>query len=237
MSETPFRRAQVYSFLSHTFLYPEENWLEELPLLAGIWEDLRIPTAREFRAGAWNISLEQLRAEHRLAFGLTGSLCYETESGLPHEYRQSQEMADIAGFYRAFGFQVGGLVRERPDHLSVELEFLYVLCLKEAYAREKGTAEQVEVCQEARAKFLQDHLGQWIGLFAQSLERSTAERSASPEEDSPYLFLARLTEAFIRADADGLGVVIKPRQLAGLQLTPLPADLSCGDCPVPQGQP
>ena len=236
MSQTALRRAQAYHFLSQAFLYPDENWVEDLPLLAEILEEAGLLAGWDIQPTAWNYPLEALQAEHRLAFGLTGSLCYETEFGLPHEFRQSQEMADIAGFYRAFGFQVGGLVRERPDHLAVELEFMYVLALKEAYAGESGTAEQVEICQDGQAKFLEDHLGQWMGLFAQSLARSSAERADQPAHAAPYTVLAQLADEVVRADAGRLGVELKPHQLAGIRPTPQAPDLACGDCLAAQSQ-
>ncbi len=220
-TDTAIRRAQVYRFLADAFLYPAENWSEDLPLLADILRDLNF----EF----WNLEfgffdLPALQAGHRRAFGLTGSQCYETECGLPHEFRQSQEMADIAGFYRAFGFNIGGKVRERPDHISAELEFMHVLALKEAYAAEKGVAEHVEICVEAQRKFLQEHLGQWIGLFAESLARSA--------EEAPYLSLARFAAAFVEADAKRFGVTVERRSLAGVRPTPLAPELSCETCPV-----
>src|SRR3990172_7219059 len=167
---TPTRRAQVYRFLADAFLYPgQENWIEDTPLVAGILRELA-PSALEvwgLEIGVWD--LPALQAEHRRSFGLVGSLCYETEFGLPHEFRQSQELADLAGFYRAFGLRVGrsqsqgGTVRERPDHIAVELEFMYLLALKEAYAAENGMPEQAEICRETQRKFLSDHLGIWIG--------------------------------------------------------------------------
>jgi len=223
--DTAIPRAQVYRFLADVFLYPTENWLDDLPLLADILRDLNFEI--------WNLEfgfleLPALQAEHRRAFGLTGSLCYETEVGLPHEFRQSQEMADIAGFYRAFGFNIGGKVRERPDHLSVELEFMHILALKEAYAAQNGVAEHVEICVEAQRKFLQEHLGQWIGLFAESLKQSTT--------DGPYVALARFASTFVLADAGRLGVTVEQRPLAGVKLTPLAPEISCEACPVIAGQ-
>ena len=219
------RRAQVYRFLADAFLYPAENWSEDLPLVADIVRDLNFEV--------WDLDfgildLPALQAGHRRAFGLTGSQCYETECGLPHEFRQSQEMADIAGFYRAFGFNIGGKVRERPDHISAELEFMHVLALKEAYAAEKGVAEHVEICVDAQCRFLQEHLGQWISLFAESLARSA--------EEAPYLSLARFAAAFVEADAQRFGVTVERRSLASVKPTPLAPELSCEACPIAEGQ-
>jgi DMSO reductase family type II enzyme chaperone len=228
-TETAIRRAQVYRFLADAFLYPGENWLEDLPLLVDILRDLNfevwdgstlLTTSLEF--GVWD--LPALQAKHRRAFGLVGSLCYETELGLPHEYRQSQEMADIAGFYRAFGFNVGGQVRERPDHISAELEFMHVLALKEAYAAERDVLEHVEICIDAQRKFLQEHLGKWVGLFAESLARSA--------EEGPYVTLARFAADFVEADAKRFGVAVERRSLAGVKPTPLAPEMSCEACPV-----
>ena len=215
-TDTAIRRAQIYRFLADAFLYPTENWLEDLPLLGDILRELNISESLD--SGFWSLELPALQAEHRRVFGLTGSQCYETELGLPHEFRQSQEMADIAGFYRAFGFNIGGKVRERPDHVSAELEFMHILALKEAYAAENGVAEHVEICVEAQRKFLQEHLGQWVGLFAESLKQSAT--------DGPFVALARFGSTLVLADAGRLGVTVEQRPLAGIKPTPLAPEIS-----------
>lgn len=232
MIDPTIQRAQAYYFLSHALLYPQDNWIADAPLLVNILHDLDIPVASDtgFPVSDW--SLEALQADHRQVFGLTGSLMYETELGLPHEFRQSQELADISGFYRAFGFNTGAAVRERPDHLATELEFMYLLALKEAYADSNSMPEQAEICVDAQRKFLQDHLARWIGSFRRSLERSIDERLGKDRLDSPYLLLARLAEAFVSTDAARLGVVLATRPAAEGKPTPYNPDYSCAGCAV-----
>jgi TorA maturation chaperone TorD len=232
------RRAQIYGFLANAFLYPHENWLEEAPLLEPILDDLGFASMRSsiLSLGSSNLQLPDLQSEHRATFGLTGSLFYETENGLPNEFRLSQELADIAGFYRAFGFNVGGSVRERPDHLAVELEFMYVLALKEWYASSQGTPEQIEVCVDAQRKFLSEHLGRWIGQFAESLACTTRQRVVVVNvlEDPPiqgiYPQLARFAADFVAADAERLGIQITPLSLEQVRPTPYDPQLSWDSC-------
>ncbi|MCS6827683.1 MAG: molecular chaperone TorD family protein [Caldilinea sp.] len=220
-AEQAVYRAQVYAFLSAAYLYPFENWSEDLPLAAAA-------VARVESAPPWPalqpMPLEALQTAYLCAFGAAGSLCYETEYGLPHEYRQAQELADIAGFYRAFGFTLGGAVRERPDHLAVELEFMHVLALTEAHALLTGAAEQVDLCIDAQAKFLGDHLGVWIELFAQSLALNTQE--------APYLPLVHFTVEWVRIDAARLGVQLTSRNRKEANHTPFDPDFSCAACPM-----
>ena len=228
MIDQTIQRAKAYYFFSHALLYPDENWIEDAPLLEGILSDLEVPCDGPFAP----VTLEALQAQHRQIFGLTGSLFYETELGLPHEFRQSQELADIAGFYQAFGFQTGGAVRERPDHLATELEFMYLLALKEAYAVVNSMPQQAEICVDAERKFTQDHLGRWIRSFCRSLERSTDERLGEPGLQSPYVKLAKLAEAFLRAEAARLGIA-SDLQPASLQsVTPFNPDFTCAGCAV-----
>ncbi len=168
-TQTAFRRAQVYRFLCDAFLYPEDEWTSDLASVTEILRELNVPddgrlAFGSLEVGSWD--LPTLQTEYSRALGVTGSLCYETEYGLPHEFRQSQELADLAGFYRAFGFGLGGPVRERPDHVAVELEFMYALSLKEAYAASQGLMEAAEICADAERKFLRDHLGRWLILLA-----------------------------------------------------------------------
>jgi putative dimethyl sulfoxide reductase chaperone len=219
--ENAIRRAQVYGFLAEALLYPRENWTEDINLVGEIvralgWIDVTVTVTA--------VSLPTLQGAYRKTFGAAGSLAYETEYGLPHEYRQSQEMADIAGFYRAFGFNLGGPVRERPDHVAVELEFMHVLALKEAYAIETGNAENAEICIDAEIKFLQDHLGRWINLFAQSVVHNAPE--------SLYAELAQFASVFVKTDADRLGISLDQPQLSHVQHTPFDPDFSCATCEV-----
>jgi TorA maturation chaperone TorD len=220
-ADLAFRRAQVYRFLSDAFLYPNENWCDDLPLLRAILYDLEcFPADLPIQP----VTLASLQADYRRTFGVAGSLCYETEYGLPHEYGQSQELADINGFYRAFGFTIGGQVRERPDHVAVELEFMSILALKEAYTANNGPVEHFEVCLDAERTFLGDHLGRWIDLFAQSVALNAG--------GGPYQALARFCTLFVSADAARLGVRLERQQLADVSHTPLDPDFSCQSCPV-----
>jgi putative dimethyl sulfoxide reductase chaperone len=213
-SDLMIRYAQLYAFLAGAFLYPTENWVEDAPLVNPILSDLNL-TQTGLTLPA--MTLSELQAAHRHTFGLTGSLCYETEYGLPHEFRQSQEMADICGFYRAFGFTVGGSVRERPDHVASELEFMYALMVKAAYAANHGVVEHYELCLDAQAKFLRDHLGRWIEPFDRSVALNGVE---------PYLSLAHLTAAFVQAHSQALA--IEPQ--------PFDPDFSCSACALAGGE-
>ena len=218
-SEIDFRRAQVYGFLSAAFLYPEENWTVDVPFIQDASSDLNgVKPGLDIEP----LELAELQRAHRLAFGLTGPLCYETEFGLPHEFRVSQELADLSGFYRAFGFTLGGAVRERPDHVAVELEFMHVLALKGWLAATEGDAAHAEACLQAQRMFLGEHLARWIDPFAKII----AEHAGG----SPYMSLSRFAAGFIQADTERLGVAA-----GGLEVsrpTPFDPNFSCDGCPA-----
>uniref|UniRef100_A0A540VKP4 Molecular chaperone TorD family protein n=2 Tax=Litorilinea aerophila TaxID=1204385 RepID=A0A540VKP4_9CHLR len=220
-AEQAVYRAQVYAFLAAVYLYPIKNWSEDLPLVAAA--AARVDGAPEWPA-LQPMELNALQAAYRRAFGATGSLCYETEYGLPHEFRQAQELADIAGFYRAFGFSVGNVVRERPDHLATELEFMHLLHWKEAHALLRGMTEQADQCVEARSSFIGAHLGTWVDLFAQSLLLNSQEL--------PYSLLAWFTAALVQAEATALGIPLIRRSRQDVRPTPFDPDFSCAACPL-----
>lgn len=230
MIEQTIQRAQVYYFLSHVFFYPRTSWLEEIADALQVLEALGIAPTGDLIDGTQQLDLADLQAQYREVFGLTGSQCYETEFGLPHEFRQSQELADIAGFYQAFGFRLGEVQRERPDHLSVELEFMYLLALKEALALENGSQEQAEICRQAQRHFLRDHLGRWIAAFNASLLRSSHTRLGSQVTESIYLKLAQVAEDFIAAELQRMDVQLDEPTPAEMKPTPYNPDYSCAGC-------
>ncbi|MCC6382544.1 MAG: molecular chaperone TorD family protein [Dehalococcoidia bacterium] len=202
-------RAIVYGFFSRALAYPWPARLEELreqlapavagllqasvvapPSLAPILEDLDEP-------------VEALQAAHRVTFSLTASNdCpdYETAYSGGEIFQQTAIMADIAGFYRAHGLETGGDDRERPDHASPELEFMSIVCLKEANALAAGESDRAEICRESAELFLRDHLACWAPALGRRL--------ALCAEGLPlYGKLGVALAAFLDGECERLGVI------------------------------
>lgn len=165
---------------------------------------------------------EDMRRRHESIFGhtLRGSVCpYETEHGSDALFQQGQEMADIAGYYLAFGLSLPEAGAERVDHIACEFEFLQLLALKEAYALEVQDEEMLEVTRDAWRSFFRDHLGRFGRAFGAGLARA--------DEGGYHGALGRLCSAFVDLECRRLGL---PR---GPDLLPLrPADdgvpMACG---------
>jgi len=69
-------------------------------------------------------------------------------------------LADIVGFYKAFGLRPNEGIP--VDHFSVEAEFMSHLLLREAYALANNNDEMKEIVVDAERKFLRDHLSRMM---------------------------------------------------------------------------
>jgi TorA maturation chaperone TorD len=142
------------------------------------------------------------RVYHRL-FGLTAvsfqcPACEtEFEPNTDQSYR-SHRLADIAGFYSAFGFALSSQAGERLDHISVEAEFLYLLLAKEAAALQAGHGDGAQVCRDARLAFFSEHAGWWLPAFARLLSKTAPA--------GYYRELARLTAGVSTLERVSLGL-------------------------------
>ncbi len=146
------------------------------------------------------LDLETVQAHYHRALGhVSVSDCpaYESAYVGSNLFQQVQVMADVSGFYRAFGFAVSDVYRERSDHVAVELEFMHVLTYKEAFARVHHSRDKVAICRRGQRRFWGDHLGRWLPAFAQLL-RAKAETGF-------YSQLALLLAAFAETEARTLG--------------------------------
>ncbi len=201
-------RCQAYLFFARALVHPREAaWLPELaesPAALGLLLEAAGLEVAPARLAALHRSFLEgeargsLREECVRLFGnLRGAGCspYETEFSNAHVFQRAQQMADVAGFYRAFGLEASA-EGERVDHIAAEIEFMHFLACKEVYVTENEPT-QVDVCRDAQCKFLADHLGRWTGIFAQVVARTTTEEF--------YVELARLLDEFVVADAAALG--------------------------------
>lgn len=226
-------RSQAYAYLSRAFLYPDTTnaayLRENAAQVARIMQALGV----EPPLGSWEPPLgDNLEEAYLAAFGHTISKeCppYEAEYGQADIFQKSEALADIGGFYRAFGVEPRLL--DRLDHLSVELEFMQLLALKEAYALAQGHGEErLALCQQAQARFLGEHLGCWVGGFALRL--------ASKPEAVGYAAVGELVSRFVAWDMGRYGLV--PPSLLDLSVGEGPSALpqgglgaACDSCPGP----
>jgi TorA maturation chaperone TorD len=163
--------------------------------------------------------LPVLQAEHQALFG--GAVrCPPYEGSYELDpFRQGRQMADLAGFYRAFGAESSGPAAERPDHAGCELEFLSFLALRRAEAERAGDAEHAAVCRDAEEAFLRDHLGRWFPAFC----REVAAAAGEPV----HRLLALAGERLVVAELARRG--IEPSPVAGRRRFSVEADeLTCG---------
>jgi TorA maturation chaperone TorD len=147
---------------------------------------------------------ERLAADYaRLFLGAGACSLHETAYGDARRIAgRTAELADIAGFYAAFGFALADTDRDLPDHLCAELEFYSAMLLKSAYAGRRGWTERGKVVAHALRKFLEDHLARWTGALAAEIARVGGH--------SPYGALAALAAALVADETRRLRAHPKP---------------------------
>lgn len=153
---------------------------------------------------------------------------YETSYSTRDVFRQTDVMADVAGFYRAHGLEVGGVERERPDHVAAELEFVAFMARKEAFALAHLGEDEVAECRRTQDLFLRDHLGCWGPAFG--------TRAAVVAEHPFHAAVGALVHHWLVTDMAERGV--EPAENLDEPLPPPePDDGECGPeggpCPAP----
>ncbi len=231
--------ARAYQLAAMGFLYPDRNWLAAMEKFL----DARKEDAGNGRS-AWEVSLisslkqsldecalEGIALEYNRLFTATGSVLlpiYETEYAMDTVFAKTKELADLTGFYLAFGVELGNDSQgERPDHASIELEFMATLLIKEAYARNEGWDDKANVCLEARKKFLKDHIGRWGPTLCMMAKHKT--------EVEFYKTIAGLTMDLINKDVKDLNVkpgFVEPFEKVIQKINEDSPDMDPNECPI-----
>ncbi len=181
-AEAAFQRSKGYSLLSYSFFYPDDELLdfikgsEFINEISSAFEGHPVNT--EWRAALSHFKNDVAAIDNDIAVDEYMRLLTMKSKCPPYEneyYRgrggsicSTEEMADIAGFYRAFGMICS---EERPDHIAAELEFMHLATIKEAAAALKADMENIDLCVSVEGKFLHDHLGRWADAFWAALAK------------------------------------------------------------------
>lgn len=98
---------------------------------------------------------------------------------------------DVIARYRDAEFDISDDFKNAPDHIVVELEFLYLLSYNESLALVEDRMDDHSHWQQRRQSFLNEHIGRWIEKFCNNVREKT--------KFDYYRTLADLTQRFINA--------------------------------------
>jgi TorA maturation chaperone TorD len=90
-------------------------------------------------------------------------------------------------------YQEAGLsleVKEAPDHIALELEFMHYLCAGELAAEAKKQSKEAQRLGKVQTEFMTRLLGPWIPTFCENIRQGS--------DKSFYVNLANCLQGFIR---------------------------------------
>lgn len=149
------------------------------------------------------VSAEQLALEHDRLFRAKEIWLYGAEHVAANEFQRAQLLADVMGFYRAFGVEPSS---DRPDALACEFEFMHYLVYKRLYALESDTLADAEtkaaICSDAQQKFFAEHL--------YPAAKKVASAVVAQSENEFYRQIAMEMLAFLEAEA---GVLVSTNEV------------------------
>ncbi len=188
-------RGKLYEFMSAQFAGPPDaemlallaDWANEQVASEGVGEWLSpemndaLAAVGAFLGSASGASWESLSEQVAIEYTrLFRGIKKEYSPPPPYESVYREEDGRVFGElttvvrnrYRRHRFDVAsGLTSEPSDHISLELEFMHLLCTREAEALAARDDEAASVVRLAQREFLEEHLLAWTPSLCQEVEK------------------------------------------------------------------
>lgn len=117
---------------------------------------------------------------------------YSKESNLPPSVKRDLDiLSEITEFYIKYGAEIANAT---PDHLAVELEFMYYLIAREYDALESNNPDEAKKYKKAQQDFLEKHLLKWLDKLYECVRKKSSLRG--------YVELIKTIHTFIKSDYD-----------------------------------
>ena len=184
-------RADSYKFLSDCYYLPDSNFLEMFKDAAKI--NILFAELASFIPPA--VDMETLKIDFtRLFLGPFKLLAPPYGSVyLENNMIMGESTIDVRKFYE--DEDLGIVIKDAPDHIAMELEFMYYLVAKQTQATNEGNLRNIQLYEQKQKSFLCSHLGRWLPEFAENVQKNS--------QTEFYKKLANLTDIFVRKDLDG----------------------------------
>ena len=198
-------RSTIYGFLAA--IYRQEvssDLLQQIkdPQFLGVLTQLGIELNNGFFKKSDQELLDALAVEYARLFLGPGKHISPHESvhhkkeGTQSGQLWGESTAEVKKIIESSGLKYKTEYTGLPDHISVELEFMQQVILREEQAWQDNEKETALLCQENEKKFVDEHLFCWIPDFCEKVVT---------EADLPfYREMAKLTRTFIEFEKQEL---------------------------------
>jgi len=173
------QRSRLYQFLAAAFAFPDDEFFAAVhdgtfaTAVAHLCEALPydLTGAATLGLGAVGESYAEFESEYIRLFdvGAAGPPC--PLYGGVYIGDRMKVMEDATRFYNFFSLRVSPDLRELPDHITTELEFLHYLTFREAEQRQHGS-DPLSLLR-AQRDFLARHLCKWVPRLQTRLAKQT----------------------------------------------------------------
>jgi TorA maturation chaperone TorD len=162
-------RSDIYKLLSECFYQPDEKLLNTLNSLdssagglASLFADMAFPLSE---IDSIKIDYAKLFiGPYKMLVPPYGSLYIENGHRL-----MGDSTMEVLNFYNNEVLDLN--LKDAPDHITMELEFMYFLIYKETEAKRKNNLKNAELYHKKQEAFWKMHLSLWIHAFVKNIEK------------------------------------------------------------------
>jgi TorA maturation chaperone TorD len=154
-------------------LFIEEQVCENLKDLLKNWASGAAKAASDMDLSLSVCDQDQLSIDHAALFVGPFELLAAPYGSIYREKNRQvmgESTIEVLRSYQDAGLTVD--IKEPPDHIAIELEFMYYLCTREAAAVADGNGEEADRYREMQNCFYQSALP-WIPQFCDSIRKGT----------------------------------------------------------------
>ena len=193
-------RENMYKILSVLYYIPQEELfetelLDNLKNSANYFSKEVEELAQQCKDSFNSAELDKLKIDHSQLFvGPFELKAHPYGSVYLDDGRQimGDSTLEVIKKYQAAGLNTDDKFKEPPDHISIELEFMYYLIFNSVEELKKDNLETVKKYYEQQEDFLANSLLSWAKEFSQAIIKNA--------QTEAYSDLAKLTAEFLSYD-------------------------------------
>ncbi|MHC4694550.1 MAG: TorD/DmsD family molecular chaperone [Planctomycetota bacterium] len=184
------QRADAYKFLSECYYLPDNRLMQKVADVAKTHQFFaELETC--ILSGP---ELESLKIDYTRLFVGPFKLLAPPYGSI---YLEDNRVMGVSTLDARYCYESEGMnvvIKEAPDHIAVELEFMYYLAVKKIQATKEENSQDIQLYQKKQKSFLCSHLARWLSEFTENVQKHA--------QTEFYRKLARLTALFVQNDLD-----------------------------------